>query len=132
VSGNGSRKLTSAQLRQRREAPLRHGGYSADQIKRRARAHRRRFVRQAGLKLSGLDAVAGAYLDAWARALARVDLFDLEEREREPREYFAALNSARLSMGKLESRLRELGLDRRGDGRQGLKEYVTREYGGDS
>jgi len=130
VSENGKRSLSSAEVRQRREAATVHGGYSANQIKARARAHRRRFLRQIGLRASGLDAVAGAYLDAWARALARVDLFDLDDREREPREYFAALNSARLSMGKLETRLKALGLDR-GAKSQTLAEYVSKTYGGE-
>ena len=131
MSANGKRGLSRAEVDQRREAPLRHGGYSAVQIKRQARAHRRRFLRQAGLRASGLDAIAGAYLDAWARALARVDLFDLEERERQPNEYFAALNSARLSMVKLEGRLKGLGLDRGPKGNE-LAGYLSETYGGES
>lgn len=110
MSTTDKRKLTPAELEQRRQAPTRHGAYSAPQIKAKARAHRRRFLRQAGLKASELDAIAGAYLEGWAHARARVDLFDLEEREREPAEYFAALNSARLSMAKLEARLNALGV----------------------
>jgi hypothetical protein len=38
--------LTPAELEQRRAAALRHGGYSAARIRARARAHRRRFLRQ--------------------------------------------------------------------------------------
>ncbi len=96
---------------------LRHGGYSPTQIKSRARAHRRRFLRQIGLRASDLDAIAGGYLDGWARSLAKVDLFDSDEgRNGELREYFAALNAARLWLGKLEQRLGAVGLDR-GNGR---------------
>jgi len=92
---------------------LHHGGYSPTRIKSRARAHRRRFLRQAGLRARDLDAIAGGYLDGWARSLAKVDLFDSDEgRNGELREYFAALNAARLWLGKLEQRLGALGLDR--------------------
>ena len=122
-----TRALSAAEVEQRRRAPMRHGGYSATQIKARARAHRRRFLRQAGLKASGLDAVASAYLDAWARALARVDLFDVEQREHEAREYFSALNSSRLAMAKLEARLSVLGLDRGRDNGAGGLEALIRE-----
>ena len=90
-----------------------HGGYSPTRIRARARAHRRRFCRQAGVRLRDLDAISAAYLDGWARSLAKVDLFDLDEnRNGELREYFAALNAARLWLVKLEQRLGAVGLDR--------------------
>ena len=92
---------------------LKYGAHSPRQIKSRARAHRRRFLRQAGLRARDLDAIAGGYLDGWTRSLAKVDLFDSDEnRNGELREYFAALNAARLWLAKLEARLREVGLDR--------------------
>jgi hypothetical protein len=110
---SGARALSSAELEQRRAAALRHGGYSPAQIKARARAHRRRFLRQIGLRASDLDAIAGGYLDGLARSLAKVDLFDADEnRNGELREYFAAMNAARLWLAKLEARLALLGLDR--------------------
>ena len=58
-----------------------------------------------------MDAIARAYLDGWARALAKVDAYDAAELDRDPREYHAALNAARLWMAKLEGRLATLGLD---------------------
>jgi hypothetical protein len=68
-----------------------------------------------------LDAIALAYLDGWARSLAKVDLFDTDEnRNGELREYFAALNAARLWLAKLEARLLLLGLDRHEDDRDPL------------
>lgn len=103
--------LSPAQLEQRRTAALKHGARSPNQIRARARAHRRRFLRQIGLRASGLDAIARAYLDGWARALAKVDAYDAAELDRDPREYHAALNAARLWMAKLEGRLATLGLD---------------------
>ncbi len=96
-------------------------GTARIQIRSRARAHRRRFLRQIGLRASGLDAIALGYLDGWARSLAKVDLFDTDEnRNGELREYFAALNAARLWLAKLEARLSLLGLDRREDDRDPL------------
>lgn len=87
-----------------------HGAYSPDQIKAKARAHKRRFLRQIGIKAADLDAIASAYLDGWARSLAKVDLWDAAERD--SKDYYVALNAARLWMGKLERRLVSLGLDR--------------------
>lgn len=104
--------MSSAEIEQRHAAPVRHGGYSPSRIKARARAHRRRFLRQARLRASDLDPIAAGYLDGWARSLAKVDLFDTDEnRQGELREYFAALNAARLWLAKLEARLGQLGLD---------------------
>jgi hypothetical protein len=110
------RGLSRAQLEQRRTAAVRHGGYAPSRIKARARAHRRRFLRRIDLRASDLDAIAAGYLDGWARALAKVDLMDGDEsRASDPREYFAALNAARLRLAKLEERLGKLGLDRGAD-----------------
>lgn len=111
-------ELTPARRRQRVEAATTHGARSPSRIKARARAHRRRFLRQIGLAARDLDAIAIAYLDGWARALAKIDAYDDYGMERDPREYHAALNSARLWMAKLEGRLTVVGLDRgqsRGD-----------------
>jgi len=55
---------------------LRHGGSSVAQIRPAARAQKRRFLRQVGLKASDLDGVALALLDNWARAQAKVQLLD--------------------------------------------------------
>jgi hypothetical protein len=122
-----TRALSVAEVEQRRRAPVTHGANSPARIKAKARAHRRRFLRRAGLKAALLDAVAAAYLDGWARALAKVDLFDSDEsRAGELREYFAALNAARLWMGKLEARLAAVGLDRgRDNGTAGVERLIA-------
>jgi hypothetical protein len=130
------RTLSLAELEQRRTAPLKHGAYSANQIRSRARAHRRRFLRQGGLRASDLDAVAAAYLDGWARALGKVDLFDADQnRNGELREYFAALNSARLWLAKLEARLAATGLELARDGGRkvdALHAHLAERYGGEA
>jgi hypothetical protein len=126
VSG---RRLSAAQVEQRRAAATTHGARSPNQIKARARAHRRRFLRQIRLRASDLDAFALGYLDGWARALAKVDAYDAAELDRDPREYHAALNAARLWLAKLEARLTKLGLDRGPTGSP-LDEYLERTYGG--
>jgi hypothetical protein len=59
-----------------------------------ARVHRRRWLRQAGLKLEQLDAVAISYLDGWARAIAAGEH-----------------GAARLNLRDLAARLSVLGLD---------------------
>lgn len=86
------------------------GAYSGDQIKAKARAHKRRFLRQIGTKAADFDPIASAYLDGWARSLAKVDLWDAAESD--SKDYYVALNAARLWMGKLERRLISLGTDR--------------------
>ena len=97
---------------------LRNGTRSPNEIKRRARNHRRRFLRQLRTRATDLDPIALAYVDGWSRALAKLDAYDDDprHRERDPREYHAALNSARLWLVKLEQRLGAVGLDR-GNGR---------------
>ncbi|MGC9974399.1 MAG: hypothetical protein ABSC36_03270 [Gaiellaceae bacterium] len=111
---------------------LTHGARSPRLIKARARAHRRRFLRQAGLRASDLDPITIAYLEGWARSLAKIDAYDEAETERDPREYHAALNSARLWMAKLETRMKELGIDR-GPANKGseLDRYLRETYGGE-
>lgn len=108
-------RLSPAELEQRRTAALRHGAYSANQIKNRARAHRRRLLRQMRVRAGDLDALALAYLDGWARALAKLDAYDSAGLERHPHEYHAAMNPARLWLVRLEARLREVGLDHPSD-----------------
>jgi hypothetical protein len=90
-----------------------HGAKSEIRIKAKARAARRRFLRQQRLRAGDLDGICHAFLDGWARATAKVELWD----EHDPlgagsREYIAASNSARLFMSRLDVRLKELGLDR--------------------
>jgi hypothetical protein len=112
--------LTPAQLEQRGAANLRHGARSEPQVRQVATVQKRRLLRQIGLRAADLDGVALGYLDAWARAQSKVELMDqwaaehgwLDEDGRPPgfvSVYFAALNSARLSLGKLEEHLKARG-----------------------
>lgn len=85
-----------------------HGAYSVRLTAARARAHRRRFLRHAGLRASDLDAIARAYLEQWAHGRARMDAFDSGERE--SKNYWTAFNSTHRALKSLEARMRELGL----------------------
>ena len=84
-----------------------------------AQLAQRRLLRQTGLRVSDLDGLGLAYLDAWARAQAKVELLDrwadehgfLDEDGNLPpwhTFYLAAVNSARLSLAKLEDHLRDV------------------------
>lgn len=94
-----------------------HGARSEAQIRPRARTAKQRLLRQVGLSAAQLDGVARGYLDNWARAQAKVELMDryLEQRGLVDQDgnlpgfmatYFAALNSARLALSKLEGHLK--------------------------
>jgi hypothetical protein len=89
-------------------------------VKTVATVQKRRLLRQVGLRAADLDGLGLALLDNWARAQAKVELMDswaaehgwLDEDGNEPgfvRTYFAALNSARLSLGRLEEHLKARG-----------------------
>ena len=112
-------KMTEAQLAQRSAAPKTHGARSPIEVRRAAQVVQRRLLRQAGLKVADLDGLGLAYLEAWARAQAKVELLDrwadehgfLDKDGNLPpwhTFYLAALNSARLSLAKLEDHLREV------------------------
>jgi hypothetical protein len=94
-----------------------------------SRAHRRRFLRHAGLRASDLDAIEIAYLEGWARANARVDLFDTDDQPRELKAYFSALNSARLSMTKLEQRMGQNGRSPAKAKSKALRDHLEKNYG---
>ena len=94
-----------------------HGATSERQTRPVARAQRRRFLRQNGLRASDVDAVGLALLDSWSRAQAKVELLDSWFAEHgfldaagEPRAaaktYFTALNAARSAMVRLADHLR--------------------------
>lgn len=105
------------------ENALSHGAYAPARIVRVARAQKRRFLAQAGLRANDLDGVSRALLDNWARAQAKVELLDRHFEERggllddggEPlpatRIYFTALNSARLALARLSERVGRLDAD---------------------
>lgn len=86
-------------------------------MKRVATVQKRRLLRQIGLRMHDLDAIALGYLDLWARAQSKVELYDswahehgyLNAAGESPpwvKEYFAALNSSRLALGKLAEHLK--------------------------
>ena len=99
---------------------MKHGGRSEPRVKAVATIQKRRLLRQIGLRLGDLDAVALGYLDLWARAQSKVELYDgwaaehgyLNAAGESPswvREYFAAINSARLALAKLADHLKQRG-----------------------
>jgi hypothetical protein len=127
--------ITEAVVRQRREAATTHGGQSEYQIRSKARAHRRRLMRQMNLRIGDLDGIALGYLDGWARAQAVVDILGehfsergLIDAEGNPlpslRVYFTGLNSARLALNRLAEHL-----ERHDGGGEALEDYVVERYG---
>ena len=111
---------------------LAHGAYSENVIGRKARARKRTFLRQAGLKAADLDALGHSYLDLWCRATARVEAWDAASAT--PEHLLTAQNTALRALRALEQRLRELGLIARAGGQPGAKlaEYFASRNGGDS
>lgn len=96
----------------------RHGAHSEPTVRRVATVQKRRLLRQIGLRAGDLDGLGAAYLDAWARAQAKVELLDswfsshgFLDSEGAPTPgvavYFTAVNSARLSLSRLEDHLRK-------------------------
>lgn len=88
---------------------LRHGANSQVIVRKTATAQKRRVLRQLGLRQSDLDALALGLLDNYARAQSKIELYDAWAHEhgyltvdgKSPpwvREYFAALNTARLAL----------------------------------
>ena len=69
-------ELSPAERAQRAQAALRHGAHAEAKVAPVARAQKRRFLRQSGLKASQLDGLGRAYLDNYARAQAKVELMD--------------------------------------------------------
>jgi hypothetical protein len=115
------RKLTEAQLAQRADAPTRHGARSERQIAPLARNLKRNVLRQIGLRASDLDPVALGLLELYVRALSKVRLYDawIDEHGLVGADgqapgfmasYFAALNSARLSLGRFQDHMKERGV----------------------
>ena len=101
----------------RRHARTTHGARSEVHVKRVATVQKRRLLRQIGLRMHDLDAVALGYLDLWARAQSKVELYDswasehgyLNASGESPpwvKEYFSAINSTRLALAKLADHLK--------------------------
>jgi hypothetical protein len=99
-----------------------HGAQSERRVSGRATAQKRRLLRQNGLRASDLDGLGLAHLDLAARAVAKVEILDeysadpahgFIDAKGEPhpaaKVYFAAINSARLALARLEAHLRARG-----------------------
>ena len=128
--------LSRAQVEQRREARTLHGATSEAQVRPLARNHRRRILRQIGLRASEVDPIGRAYLDAFVRLAAKVELIDLyvaehgllrDDGEPQPcmRLYVSLHNSARLALQRLELHLRATGRDPV----EQLGAYLSANYG---
>ncbi len=109
-----------AQIRQRQQAPLKHGARSEPTVRRLATIQKRRLLRQIGLRQSDVGGVGLAYLDGWARAQSKCELMDcwaaehgwLDAEGNVPgfaKTYFAALNSARLALDRFAAHLKATG-----------------------
>lgn len=125
------RSLSPAEVEQRRSAGVRHGARSEGRIRPVAARLRRQVLRQLGVRVGELDPVSRGYLELYARSLAKVRLYDawldqhglVDDEGNSPgfmSAYYAAVNSARLALSKLEDRLTAAGL-READDLAGLK-----------
>lgn len=93
-----------------------HGVASETRIRPVARNHRRRVLRQLRLSPRDLDPLSAGYLDLYCRLMSKIELADrylsehvLLKADGEPqpvlRVYSTWVNSARLSLARLESHL---------------------------
>lgn len=114
---------------------LKHGATSDAQIRPRAANHRRRFLRQKGLRLADIDPIGRGLLDLYARTASKLDLADAyieahgmlkPNGEPQPvmRLYVSLANSARLALVRLEAHLRT----RTGDPVAALNSYLDATY----
>lgn len=115
------------------EAALKHGARSDKRVSPRAATHKRRVLRQIGLRASDLDGIALGYLDGFSRAQAKIELLDAYadehgfiDRRGKPRGFVAVyvslLNTARLALSKLDEHLKK-----RDDPRvPSLEQYLAR------
>lgn len=91
-----------------------HGARSPSRIAAKARAHKRRFLRRAGLRAGDLDAIAMELLNHWARGCAQLDLREAGEVDHS-KDYWVAYNGTRRTLERLEKRMHDVGLDRVAD-----------------
>ena len=93
---------------------LKHGASSEAQIRPVARNHKRRVLRQIGLRAADLDPLGRGYLDTYVRVQAKIEAIDayvadhgLIRADGEPqpvmRLYVSLCNSARLALSRLEA-----------------------------
>lgn len=130
-----SYSVSPAVREQRRAAALVHGAKSEARIRPVAKNQKRMLLRKLGLRAGDLDAVSAILVDLLARSLAKLQLLDEHyarvgivraDGSGEPTLalYFSALNSARLTAGRLGDQLA-----RRGDGGESLEDYIVQTYG---
>ena len=114
---------------------VRHGAHSERQIGPRAAHHKRRLLRQIGLRASDLDGIGRGLLTNWARAAAALALMDAYAAQHgwlddggNPRGftrlYVGLLNAERLALARLEQHVR--ARDR--DAGAALRDYVDATY----
>ena len=111
-------KLTTAQIEQRADASTTHGARSERHLVPLAKNLKRNILRQIGLRASDLDPVALGLLELYVRALSKVRLYDawidehglIDADGQSPgfmATYLAAVNSARLGLGRFQDHLRQ-------------------------
>jgi len=117
---------------------VKHGATAERQYQPVARVHRRRVLRQLGLRAGDLDPIGKGYLDLYVRSMAKVELADrwlsehgLLRADGEPqpvlRVYSTWTNSARLALARLEA---HLGARVRSPEAE-LRDYIDATYGDD-
>jgi hypothetical protein len=114
------------QARARNRNAVVHGAKSPTQIAAKARNHKRRFLRRAGIKAGDLDAVALELLNLYSRGCAQLDLREAGGVD-SGKDYWTAYNGTRRVLERLDRRLRRRArsrarerLGRRRSGRGGL------------
>jgi hypothetical protein len=121
------------------EAAVTHGARSERRVLAASTNQKRSFLRRIGLRQAQLDPVGLALLDNWSRSQAKVVMMDawveqhgwVDEAGNLPgfaATYFAALNSARLSLTRLAVRIDEQGLVGN-DPVERLNDYLVDTYG---
>jgi hypothetical protein len=118
------------------DVAVKHGTHSERRIRPVAARHRRRLRRQFGLKDRDLAPLERGYLNLLARLLAKIELADayidehgLIRDDGSPQPvmgmYVSLVNSARLTLAKLEDSLRKSASTRE----ESLGDYIERAYG---
>ena len=104
-----------------------HGAYSPTRIRQKARAHRRRILRNLGLAARDLDGMAREYLRLYAVGAAQLDLRHegAEDATGNAKDYWVAYNATRRALERLEKRLGVLGLDKGRERAQGVETLIA-------
>lgn len=122
IDSGGKRSLSAAELEQRGNAALKHGGSSERQIVPRTTVEKRRLLRQIGMRQQDMESLGRALLQNWARAAAALGLMDdyaaqhgWLDGDGNPhgfaRLYVSLLNAERLALRALSDHLRSINDD---------------------